>query len=633
MLADVESDAPRPTRTAHRLFLASVALAVLPIAVALVRAVAGHWVPAGDRAIFAIRARDVLSAHPPLIGAWTSASVATGVSFNNPGPLQYDLLALPTRVFGSAGSGIAIGVALVNIAAVVALAIVAFRRGGALAGTLAMTVAAALAWSMGTEALVDPLQPYALVFPFLLLLALVWSVACGDLVMFPIAVGVAGYVLQTYVTFGYLVAALGGFALVMLLVRWRTQRRRVLRMLIVSAVVFVVCWAQPLVEQFTTHPYGNIRLLYHNLRHAPAPIGERAGTKVVARVLSLPPFWFRPSFSEFPDSGRVTSPALVSAVLSLAVLLGVVVLCGVLAWRRRDRVSAAALTTSLVAIGAGLVTAWRTPQTFFGVSSHVFRWLWPGAAFTTFAIVLFGARWIVRRIRTDVVVACLVAVTAVFALLAVPYSNQGASARRSDMPVVRDLGHQIGRADVKGPVVFDFRDARFADPLPSALLAELQAHGIRFVTPDEGYLVQLGRDRKYTGNNARAGIVIREGDTVDRPPRDARLIARHNALSPAERAELTQLEGKVAAYVETHGVVTNARGRRAVQRGDAVIPTVADAVRNPWLLVGLIDADGLVVDPATSAEFTRYAALRNRWNEQTVAVYLTPVAAVVPHAR
>src|SRR5262245_61469673 len=55
-----EPDAPRAeSRLASRLFIAALAVAMLPIAVAAVRALVRHWIPLSDDAFFVVRAHDV----------------------------------------------------------------------------------------------------------------------------------------------------------------------------------------------------------------------------------------------------------------------------------------------------------------------------------------------------------------------------------------------------------------------------------------------------------------------------------------------------------------------------------------------------------------------------------------------
>src|SRR5215213_9880607 len=77
----------------------------VPSIVAVTRAVRTGWYPVADQALIAVGAGDVLTVHHRLIG--TAASVSfRGVLANHPGPLQFDLVALPVRLFGS-GAGLA----------------------------------------------------------------------------------------------------------------------------------------------------------------------------------------------------------------------------------------------------------------------------------------------------------------------------------------------------------------------------------------------------------------------------------------------------------------------------------------------------------------------------------------------
>ena len=69
--------------------------------------------------------RDVLTAHHPLLGAWSSGSSVVGVPVNNLGPLQLDLLAPFTKL--SPDLGTAIGSALINAASVVIVWLAARR--------------------------------------------------------------------------------------------------------------------------------------------------------------------------------------------------------------------------------------------------------------------------------------------------------------------------------------------------------------------------------------------------------------------------------------------------------------------------------------------------------------------------
>ncbi len=102
-----------------------LAAAIVPIAVAVVRAAVTDWMPVGDAAYFTVRSRDVLTSHHPLVGAWSSGSAVVGVAVNNLGPLQLDVLAPFTKV--SPYLGTAAGAAFLNAASVVIVWFVARR--------------------------------------------------------------------------------------------------------------------------------------------------------------------------------------------------------------------------------------------------------------------------------------------------------------------------------------------------------------------------------------------------------------------------------------------------------------------------------------------------------------------------
>jgi hypothetical protein len=359
------------TRLTIRLFLVSVFVALVPVAVATTRAIRNGWIPTEDNALWAIRSRDLFSlTHLPLIGSWSSVSLSVKTAVNHPGPLYFDVLAVPARLF-EPGAGVAFGVALVNALCVVGIAVFARRRGGALLGTIAMAVTAALCWAMGSELLFEPWGPHAVLLPFLFFLVLVWSMTCGDLLALPFAVGVGSLVVQTHLSYIIMVPLLGVWAIFGLVVAlrrergqapdaWAGRRRRALRYTAVGGAVLAVCWIQPLIEQFTSDGRGNITRLLDSARSPTETIGFGFGTRVVATVVSLPPWWFRPSMNDTFISGWV-APSLAAAVLSLGILAAVLAWCAWNARRRHDRVSTWAVATAAVALAIGLATAGRGP--------------------------------------------------------------------------------------------------------------------------------------------------------------------------------------------------------------------------------------------------------------------------------
>ncbi len=425
-----------------RLWMLTVALAILPIVVAVVRSILDHWVPVGDDAYFVLRSRDVFSSHIPFLGTWTSASLSTGRDINNPGPLFFDALAVPVTVFGGA-AGVAIGTGLLNVLSVLGIAWCAFRRGGGLLVATAMLATSILTWSMGSLLLFDPWQPHALLLPFLCFVFVAWSLACGDLAALPWAVGLASLITQTHLTYVVLVGALSAWGVVGLVLvtrrRHRTEpvppddRRRTVRVLGIAAVVAVVAWVQPVFEQLFRD--GNLSgLAASGSGSGEHLLGPRHAVQVMANVLSIPPFWSRSGFTgAFTEAvggphggpegiGLASLPGLGVALVSLVILLAVIVAIGLLGRRRRDLVTGAAALTVLVALAAGLFTAVRIPTDIFGVAAHQFRWLWPLGAFILFTIVAGLARaWTASASKRVVpVVAVLAVLCLIFSVANLP---------------------------------------------------------------------------------------------------------------------------------------------------------------------------------------------------------------------
>ena len=107
--------------------IAAVVLAIAPLVVATVRALTRGWMAIGDNGLILLRAEDVATANHPLLGTWTSASLTAGRTISNPGPLWFDVLAPFVRI-GGPSVGLAVGVMVANIAAIVGAAWAAQTR-------------------------------------------------------------------------------------------------------------------------------------------------------------------------------------------------------------------------------------------------------------------------------------------------------------------------------------------------------------------------------------------------------------------------------------------------------------------------------------------------------------------------
>ena len=349
----------------------------------------------------------------------------------------------------------------------------------------------------------------------------------------------------------------------------------------ISALVAVLLWLPPLIEQFTT-PVGNMTRLVEEAQHPPGGlIGPRNSLRVTAAVVGQPPFWFRDSMrtSLRPPGGSLSSTAKnvdalsVSsfgvALVELAIvgaLLAVVLLA---ARRRRDRT----VVTLAVMAGVSLVFAWYTiaqiTTLVVGVSSHTFRILWSVAAFLTFALLLGAVRMLragAARAVVPVVAAAIVVVSV--ANLPAAASSGGAQVNVWAMPVVRSIDRQLGALRADAPILADWPGIAYADPYSFAFTAELRRRDIRFVVADRYLIRQFGPDRRYDGRNARSKVFYKLGPPAHRARIGAfHRVAFHDGLARADRAAYRRLASRGGGRAHPRSCPgAPGAGRRATDR-------------------------------------------------------------------
>jgi hypothetical protein len=622
---------------------AAVAVALVPIAVAIGRAVAGDWYPLGDNAYFAVRARDVLTEHHPLLGTWSSSSVNVGVPVNNPGPLFFDALAIPAKL--SASVGAAVGTGLLNAGAVVGIAVFAHRRGGTRLLVAATAMASLLTWTLGSVLLVDPWQPHSMLLPFLFFLVLTWSMVDGDWVALPWAVGVASLLVQTHLTYVITVGMLAIFGVAALGFRlwrerrsaapsWPSSRQRAVRAALIAAAVAVVCWSQPIAEQFTGEGDGNLTTLAGSVGDTGDAIGFGSAWRFVASVLANSAWSARESFDAFLQpvvvqpflAGRVRG--VVSTWAASAALAGFAVLLAAAAFlaSRRDRPARSALLTASVAIVAGFVAASQMPfiAAFRVVGAHQFRWLYPLAAFALFAVAigLIGrARW---------ASAAFGAALVVLVLLNLPAHRQPSGPARDaeSAPAARRLAAQMDTLEGRGTLLFDVTGLRFNEPYSGPFMVELQRRGIPFVVSDDGMVAQLGDERRDHGD-AAARVYLREGDVTRTVPPGEERAVWVRGLDRDERRELDDLAEQVRASIAQNGLELTELGEEALGYGQ--LPGVASSA-DPQVLIDTREVLFMVVHDLIDLSddgarlFERYAKLQQRWDLMTVAVFVDPLS-------
>jgi hypothetical protein len=391
------------------------------------RALRDGWVPAGDQAIIATRAYDVLTSRTPLVGQHSDAGAVTHHAVYSLGPMLYWLLALPVRLASPGSLTLAVG--LLNTAAIVGVVVLARRRGGRVLMLITALAVVLMSRSLATEVLHDLWNPAVGLFPFTLLIFLCWSLACGEYRLLPLTVLVASFVMQCQL--GFLVPSLGALAIGLagLLVSLRSPRavlevknpggpQRVWRWALAALLVAVVCWTPPAIDQIEGSP-GNVTAIVRTATANRSTLGATVGWHAVALAVGVRPWWLTDPASPFERKNEVreapSALATVSALLAMCALL-VVAALGLL--RRRVELWAGALIALALCVGMAALAA-ATPTTRL-LSATLGYTMWLGSPVGMFvwvvlawaSVAILARRVLPRRLSPALASAAGVAVVA-----------------------------------------------------------------------------------------------------------------------------------------------------------------------------------------------------------------------------
>jgi hypothetical protein len=654
--SEASDDGQGPGRAARAVIVAFV---VLPIVVAVIRALAHHWFPIGDAALFLIRSRDVFTGHHPLLGAWTSASLSIGVDVNNPGPIYEDLIAPFAHVF-SAGSGAAVGVGAVNIGAVLGVSAASRHIGGWSMQRWFLLAAAALSWTMGSELLIDIWQAHALLLTFLVYLVLLIGLSRGRPRCVPWALAVGSLLVQTHISYAYILAAFTPVALVLAWYEHRPLTRARLiaglrsRTSAVSAAVVVVLWSQPIIEQLFGEGKGNLARLAANSGGGDFTIGMRNATKIAAAVIALPPWWLREGFSTTVPSTRITDgpggPRLVIESLpgGMIAVAAVLALVGLLAFlavacRRAAAVTQsnacvlAACGTVLAVVCLGVLTVGKV-----GLATHHVRWIWAFSVFVhvvvVWSIATLAVHHLARPVLRRAVTPAVLAVITVLTALNLPYfaQQEGPVAAYGSMTALREIFRQLEPLRAGAPVVYDTTNLRVFEPYSSAVMMRLQELGIEFRVADAAMVRQLGNGRRASGHETTSIFQLEGSDALlysgpgcrfaiaDGVPDDVAA----TASAAAELLAAALVDGSILVDPSTLPVDEQSR-LEAAGRGDLVVARrlVYEGYVQRWSDAGVADIAPSAVDrlaatsgvAADGALRTAFAGI-DRWVVSTYAL-------------
>jgi hypothetical protein len=201
-------------------------------------------------------------------------------------------------------------------------------------------------------------NPAAGLFPFLLLMFLAWSLACGDHRLLPLTALVASFVTQTHLMYAAPTAVLlavgcGGLLIGRLRGRRPAAGRqrlqgRIWPWALAALVLAAACWTAPAIDELEHNP-GNLTMIVRTAEHHGRELGASVGWNAVVRSVGVHPWWLHVPASEWGRKGDVRHASSTAAVDSAIAILAALALAGVLgAWRGRRDLAAGA------AIGLGL---------------------------------------------------------------------------------------------------------------------------------------------------------------------------------------------------------------------------------------------------------------------------------------
>jgi hypothetical protein len=516
-------------RPERRPALAAVAaaLVVLPLLILAVRIVRGRYLTFSDWANIELRTRDVGGAHTPLVGPFSR------YGWNHPGPLLFYALTLPYRLLGSNGTGLLLGAVLVNAIAFALIGVVLWRRGGGTGLLLGGAVVLLLVRALGASFVINPWNPYVIVFPMLAVALLCWAAIDGDRWGLPVGVALGSFAVQSHVGAALGVAVPIAIAAVFLWRQWRT--------LLVSLGVLVLLWIPPLVEELQPHG-GNLSSLVRFWTQSHSDVtGWSKGARILFPQLSIPAPWF----TGHSDNTAFTFGVPTQWHFPFAILLLVGAL--VVAALRHDRQSWSLDAIALGLVVAGWVSAARVVGTPF---DYVVQWLWIVGALSFLAIVWTAWRTLVASAAAVRVVAIA---SAVGALVLIAFIAAGAV--RADFPQPVEERSIAAIAPAARAALRSLPDPVLVEPAPdlnsgnsaAGILALGARAGVDVRVP-QSEAITVGAHRTIAPAQARSVVLVANDDAAlpySADPTRYHLLASTDPLTSRERVERNELAAQI----------------------------------------------------------------------------------------
>ncbi len=373
----VENTTAETPRSRERTWSAGIiGVTLLPFVVSAIRLATGAgsgYHPYADQGTIESLVRDV-GHHWLLLGPFSR------FGWFHPGPALYYLLALPYRLSGSSSGSLAFAALCINGGAVLGITLIARRRGGLPLLLITSVFVLLLVRTLGAQFQRDPWNPYVTLLPFLLLLFVTWSIACGDRWALPVGAGVGSFLVQTHVGYVLVVTVVVIAGLVGLVVTERARdeehRRSWWPTLAVTGAVLFVFWLPVAVQQITQDP-GNVSQLVDFFGNHGREQRYEDAWHVLALQLGVWPDWL-----EGASTPSVIGTIDFSAALPIPLGLFGLLAATVLAWRR----ARTAFLFDCIVLAALAATFVAMTRIVGEVLTYLVQWTWALGTATWIAI-------------------------------------------------------------------------------------------------------------------------------------------------------------------------------------------------------------------------------------------------------
>jgi hypothetical protein len=486
----------------------SVAVLAVPAAVAVIRLIVAARHPfdfSGDQAILESSVRHV--GHE-LLGPYSR------FSFHQPGPALFWVLAPFYRLPGLSPAAMFLGAFCINVGSALGCVLVVRRFLGEASARWTAAVVGALLLSLTPRLLADPWNPYVLALPALLTVTLTAAAAGGSLAAAAGAAVGASFLVQTHLAVGPMVAAVCATTAVIAFAfhrigHPRPHGRGQWAAVAAAAVVLVLVWTPPVIEQATRSPGNMTKLVrFFGQSHPEFDRGVDHGlgatAKLVSAQLTVLPFGH-------DQDQRPTEP--IKVVLAGLAVLGAAAVA-VAGWRRRLPFIAGLGAASVV---GPLVAVWSGTRIVGEVYPYLLVWACPlllpgvigaGALFLSPSGSAQPARpWATRvaAVAAAGIGSCLVWTAATQPLVRYPPATDVVAAARLAQPWLTQHGVRQARIRIAQPPRW---------PVATGMAVRLEKAGVR-TTVDEEWTPVFGEHFRPTGRET-AEVWI--ADAAGRPP-------------------------------------------------------------------------------------------------------------------